>query len=123
MTTSDGFEQLLSALDDSRDGKVSIAIEDVRLALQGAKCRGWTFSAAWSSAINRVQPINGGIKQGEDGGVAILDPLEEAELLEARTLLEEDRVSFLAAYEGREMTTRENAERLLVARQRVGDAA
>jgi hypothetical protein len=115
-TTVDGFEHLLSALDDSRQGRVAVAIEDVRLALEGAKGRGWPWPKAWSAAINRVQPIN---REG-----IVLDPVEADELLEARTLLEEDRVAFRAAYENREMTDRENAERLLVARARVGvDAA
>lgn len=60
------------------------------------------FEQAWSSAINRIQA-----PQGEGG--LIEDPALGQTVLAARASLEEDRPAWRAAYEGRQMTSRERA--------------
>lgn len=84
----DGLDRLLRALEENGSGGLTLASEDVRLTLQGARERGWPFERAWNFAINRVQPM---------GGVQLVN---EAELRDARRSLEEDRAVFRAAYEG-----------------------
>lgn len=66
------------------------------------KAREIPFESAWSSAINRIQA-----PQGEGGRIE--DPKVGSLMLEERALLEEDRLRWRAAYEGRTPTTREQA--------------
>lgn len=74
----------------------------MRRALALLREREIPFEDAWSSAINRIQA-----PQAEGGRIE--DPTVGALVLEERSLLEEDRPRWQAAYEGRPMTTREKA--------------
>ncbi len=115
-SSNDHLDDLLAAIDAMRATRGSIAVEDVRLTLQGAKARGWPFERAWLVAINRVQPMN------SQGGRLAVDPLEASELHEARALLEEDRALIRAIYEERSMTPIEAARRMVVALDRIESA-
>lgn len=115
----DGLEQLMTTLIDVGAGTLALSVEDARpdnprhlarLCLQGARDEGWEFDRAWKTAMARLQPSQAG------GDV---DPVEAAELREDRRLLEEDRPLFRAAYERREPTTMERAQRLAMASDRV----
>jgi len=117
-----GLERLLTTLEDVGAGKVALVVDDARpdnarhlarLCLQGARAEGWTFDQAWATAMARLQPSQAG---GE------IDPVEAAELREDRRLLEEDRPIFRAAYEGRDPTTMERAQRLAAVGNRLYDA-
>jgi len=117
-----GLEKLLTTLEDVGAGKVALSVDDARpdnarhlarLCLQGAREEGWSFEQAWSTAMARLQPSQAG---GE------VNPVEAAELREDRRLLEEDRPLFQAAYEGREPTTMERAQRLAAVGNRLDEA-
>lgn len=79
------------------------AAQLVRLTLQGALEREWTFEQAWKAAMARLQPSQAGGSIDEAGA---------ASLREDRRLLEEDKPWFQAIYEGREPTMLERAQRL-----------
>jgi hypothetical protein len=117
-----GLEKLLTTLEDVGAGKVALTVDDARpdnarhlarLCLQGARAEGWAFDRAWSTAMARLQPSQAG---------GAVDAVEAAELREDRRLLEEDRPLFQAAYEGREPTTMERAQRLAAAGERLDEA-
>lgn len=98
----DGFDVLLSRLDEGGSPRLSLPLleepmrpaEYVRVILQGARDEGWTFEEAWTAAVNRLQP--------PQAGGAFEDGLGEA-LREERSLIEENRPMWQAAYEGREV--------------------
>lgn len=118
-----GFDRLLTTLEGLGLGAAVdeelltsehyFALGGVTLILTEARERGWPFSEAWSMAVNRLQPT-------QAGGNGI-DPVQSAELRETRALLEEDRPIWRAAYERREPTTRERAQRLAACWRRVLD--
>lgn len=82
----------------------------VRLTLQGARERGWSFEDAWSAAMNRLQPSQAG---------GVVNASLAAGLREDRQLLEEDRPLFHAAFDDRDPTLRERAQRLAAVSTRV----
>jgi hypothetical protein len=115
----DGLQLLLSTLEDVGAGRLAFEVDAARpdnarhlarLTLQGAREEGWDFDRAWSTAMARLQPSQAGGR---------IDPIEAAELREDRRLLEEDRPLFRAAYEGRDPTTMERAQRLAAGSDRV----
>jgi hypothetical protein len=99
----DGLERLMTQLEGLGSSDLSTPAETLRVTLQGAVQDGWAFEPAWETAIRRLQP-------SQAGGIIDLD--EQRNLAEARILLEEDRPLFQAAYERREMTDMERAQRL-----------
>ena len=102
----DGFDDLLASMASVGADSLSLPGYDgptsaagfVRVVLTGGIEHGWDFEAAWSAAINRLQP-----------GVDI-EPGTEPVLQEARAQLEADRGLWRAAYERRRPTPRERAE-------------
>jgi hypothetical protein len=94
----DDFSASLGALDSEG---VSLPAENLRLVLSEAREHDWPFDAAWSAAINRIQP-------SATGGH--IDPLLERELREDRALLEEQRPFWRAAYNHAEPSVRDRAE-------------
>ena len=106
-----GFDGLLASLSAiGADSLLPLPGVDEPTAAADYVCRcltllrdnGLPFEKAWSSTINRIQA-----PQGEGGFIE--DPRVGALVLEERALLEEDRPRWQAAYEGRQMTTREKA--------------
>jgi hypothetical protein len=87
----------------------------VRMILTGARSQGWTFDRAWSAAVNRLQP-------SPQLGVAVDDAIV-TELREERSLIEDCRPLWHAAYEDREPTARERAEVTVAAWRRWDDPA
>lgn len=117
-----GLERLLLQLEDVGAGTLGLMIEEsrpanprhlARLCLQGARDEGWGFEQAWATAMARLQPSQAG---------GSIDAVEAAELREDRRLLEEDRPIFQAAYEGRDPTMMECAQRLAAGSTRVDEA-
>lgn len=113
----DGLGKLLSTLGSiGSDATLAdleghhLAVENVRMILQGGIERGLPFDDAWATAINRLQPSQAG---------GVVDHTLARELRESRELLEEDRPVFRAAYEQRPMTTRERAQRVAAAWRRL----
>lgn len=98
-----GIDRLLAGL--AADGAASLLLpgvdeeitapEYVRRVLELARPRGMTFDEAWAVAVNRLQ-------------VPAIDGLDVAATVrEERTLLEEVKPRWRAAYEGREPSPRE----------------
>jgi hypothetical protein len=87
----------------------------MRRALTLLRERDLPFESAWSSAINRIQA-----PQGEGGLVD--DPALRSLVLEERTLLEEDRPLWRAAYEQRPVAAHEIHNRDRAAWRRIDPA-
>jgi hypothetical protein len=106
-----GFDSLMASLSaigaDSRlplpgVDEPTTATAYVRQVLALLSDRGIPFDSAWSSTINRLQAPQG------EGGI-VEDPSLRSLVLEERSLLEENRPAWQAAYERRAMTTAERA--------------
>jgi hypothetical protein len=105
----DGFDRLLANLEQEGSGRLSLPgldeptrpAEYVRMVLAACRDRGYEFEAAWSAAINRLQPT----QLGGD-----IDRAELTVLREERALIEETRATWRAAYEGRDVTRQERIE-------------
>lgn len=105
----DGFDRLLANLEQEGSGRLSLPgldeptrpAEYVRMILSGCRDRGFEFEAAWSAAINRLQPT----QLGGD-----IDRSSLTILREERQLIEENRATWHAAYEGRDLTRQERIQ-------------
>lgn len=76
----------------------------MRMVLVGCRDRGFEFESAWSAGINRLQaPADNGLP----------DPELAYALREERSLLEDLRPMWQAAYEGREPTLAEKARHVV----------
>lgn len=89
---------------------MTLSGRDVLELLEVGKAAGMPFDDAWDRAVNRIQPSQG-------LGVASLT----AGLRDDRTLLEENRHAYQAAYEGRPMTASERAAMIAASWSRTAD--
>lgn len=96
----DRLEPLAASLGEIDSEGLSLPQESTRIILSEARDRGYDFDTAWSMAVNRIQP-------SQIGGV--VDPALDSELREQRSLLEEVRPYWRAAFEGDEPSTLERA--------------
>lgn len=114
----DGLDHLLATLETAGGDRVPLPgleeparpCEYVRMILVGFRDRGADFETAWAAAVNRLQP-------SQMGGVA--DAALALRLREERALIEENRQTWQAAYEGRTLEPRERALQISAAWRRL----
>ena len=107
-----GLDSLLATLEQAGSEGMTLTSENVGAILTAAKEHEVPFELAWSRAINRVQASQAG---------GVVNVTLERTLREDRAMLEESRPFYQAAYEGRDITSRERAQAVASAWRRLPD--